>query len=126
MRRTALMTVIFLAAASIASAQGRDLPAPVRVGSDVSGHIHPALCISKKGTLVAVFCQREYKPHLITRSEDGGKSWSTPKLFPHTQDTLVYPGSLSTLADGSLVHAWNVWFSEGDKKSRHIAYSVSN
>jgi hypothetical protein len=109
------------------SAQGRDLPPPVRLCSDVSGHIHPALCISKKGTLVAVFCQHEYKPHLISRSTDGGKTWSDPKLFPPTVNTQVYPGSLTALADGRLVHAWNVWFAAGEKvKSRHVAYSISS
>jgi hypothetical protein len=120
---TAVMALLFVA--STGSAQGRELPPPVRIGSDVSGHIHPALCISKKGTLVAVYCQHEYKPHLLTRSTDGGKTWSPPKPFPHTLETLVYPGSLSTLADGRLVHAWNVWFTEAGKKSRYVAYSVS-
>jgi arylsulfatase A len=100
---------------------------PIRIESDVSGHIHPALCISKKGTLVAVFCKREYAPYLITRSTDGGKTWSKPEPFPHTIKTQVYPGSLTTLADGRLVHAWNVWFSPEEKvKSRYVAYSVSS
>lgn len=103
-----------------------ELPPPVRIGSTVSGHIHPALCISKKGTLVAVFCQHEYKPHLISRSTDGGKTWSKPELFPHTVKTDVYPGSLTSLADGRIVHAWNVWFPADGKKSRYVAYSVSS
>jgi hypothetical protein len=105
--------------------QDAPLP-PVRIDSGVSGHIHPAICVTKKGSLVAVYCKSEYQPYLITRSTDGGKTWSTPGLFPHTVKTQVYPGSLSTLADGRLVHAWNVWFSPGEKvKSRHVAYSVS-
>jgi hypothetical protein len=99
----------------------------VRIDSGVSGHIHPALCISKKGVLVAVYCKSEYQPYLITRSTDGGKTWSKPSLFPHTIKTQVYPGSLTTLADGRLVHAWNVWFSLGEKaRSRHVAYSTSS
>lgn len=107
-------------------ARGGELSPPVRIGSDVGGHIHPSLCISNKGTLVAVYCQQEYKPHLITRSTDGGKTWSTTKLFPHTTNTQVYPGSLTTLADGRLVHAWNVWFDADGKKSRYVAYSISS
>jgi hypothetical protein len=126
MKRNFMAVVGLLIIASSASAQGNALPPPVRIGSNVSGHIHPALCISKKGTLVAVYCQHEYKPHLITRSNDGGKTWSTPIPFPHTLDTQVYPGSLTTLADGGLVHAWNVWFTESGKKSRHVAYSISS
>lgn len=107
-------------------AQDPGLPAPVRIDSGVSGHIHPALAITKKGNLVVVYCKSEYKPYLVTRSLDMGKTWSKPALFPHTVDTQVYPGSLTTLADGRLVHAWNVWFNIDDKKrSRHVAFSIS-
>lgn len=103
-----------------------DLPVPVRMDSGVSGHIHPALCITPRGTLVAVYCRSEYKPYLITRSTDAGKTWSKPALFAHTEQTQVYPGSLTTLADGRLVHAWNVWFSPAEKvKSRYVAFSIS-
>lgn len=99
----------------------------VRIDTGVSGHIHPALCVTKKGTLVAVYCKKEYAPYLLTRSTDGGKTWSKPELFPHTIKTQVYPGSLTTLADGRLVHAWNVWFNLEDKnRSRHVAYSISD
>jgi hypothetical protein len=111
---------------SPALAQDIDLPPPVRIDSGVSGHIHPALCMTKRKTLVAVYCKSEYQPYLITRSTDGGKTWATPSLFPHTVKTQVYPGSLTTLADGRLVHAWNVWFPVADKlQSRYVAYSVS-
>lgn len=110
----------------VLGAQDPGLPAPVRIDSGVSGHIHPALAITKKGNLVAVYCKSEYKPYLVTRSLDMGKTWSKPALFPHTVDTQVYPGSLTTLADGRLVHAWNVWFNIDDKKrSRHVAFSIS-
>lgn len=121
-----LLAALF-AFAPFASAGSENLPAPVRIETGVSGHIHPALCITAKGTLVAVFCKSEYKPYLITRSTDGGKSWTKPALFPHTTETAVYPGSLTTLADGRLVHAWNVWFSPEEKvKSRFVAYSISS
>lgn len=110
----------------VLGAQDPGLPAPVRIDSGVSGHIHPALAITKKGNLVAVYCKSEYKPYLVTRSLDMGKTWSKPALFPRTVDTQVYPGSLTTLADGRLVHAWNVWFNIDDKKrSRHVAFSIS-
>jgi hypothetical protein len=98
----------------------------VRIDSGVSGHIHPSLCITPTGTLIALYCRSEYKPHLIARSTDGGKTWSTPALFPQTKETQVYPGSLTTLADGRVVAAWNVWFEAAPKKrSRHVAYSIS-
>ena len=108
-------------------AQNSDLSPPIRIETSVSGHIHPALCITKKGTLVAAYCKSEYKPYLITRSTDGGKTWSKPVLFPHTIKASVYPGSLTTLADGRLVHAWNVWFPVAEKMmSRYVAYSISS
>ena len=113
---------ILIAPASFA----QDAPPIGRIESGVGGHIHPALAVTQKGTLVAVYCKSEYKPYLITRSFDGGKSWSKPALFPHTVDTQVYPGSLTALADGRLLHAWNVWFPVDEKiRSRHVAYSIS-
>jgi lysophospholipase L1-like esterase len=109
------------------TAQPQEQASIVRIDSGVSGHIHPALCITKKGTLVAVYCKSEYQPYLITRSTDRGRTWSKPALFPHTVKTQVYPGSLTTLADGRLLHAWNVWFPVGDKgRSRYVAYSLSD
>jgi hypothetical protein len=103
-------------------------PSPlVRIDSGVGGHIHPALCLTRKGTLVAVWCQSEYRPYLLARSTDGGKTWTKPILFPHTVKTQVYPGSLTTLADGRLVHAWNVWFPAAEKTmSRYVAFSLSS
>src|SRR6187549_2725405 len=88
--------------APVAFGQEANLPAPVRIETGVSGHIHPALCITRKGTLVAVFCKSEYKPYLMTRSTDLGKTWSPPELFPATRNSQVYPGSLTTLADGRI------------------------
>lgn len=123
--RSTLVTL--LGVAITCQAQDTALPTPVRIETGVSGHIHPALCVSSKGTLVAVFCKSEYKPYLITRSTDGGKTWSKPALFPHTENTQVYPGSLTTLADGRLIHCWNVWFSPAEKvRSRHVAFSISS
>lgn len=126
MRKSLGLVSAWLLFAPALFAQDTELPT-VRLETGVSGHIHPALCISKKGTLVAVFCKSEYKPYLITRSTDGGKTWSKPALFPPTIKTQVYPGSLTTLADGRLVHAWNVWFPVDTKaRSRHVAYSISS
>lgn len=120
-----LGTLLFFALMGFA--KNPELPPPVRIDSGVSGHIHPALTITKKGTLVAVYCKSEYKPYLITRSTDGGKSWSKPEPFPHTVKDQVYPGSLTTLADGRLVHAWNVWFPAAEKAmSRYVVFSISD
>lgn len=121
-----ITALAFLCLVSALFAGTPDSSPGVRLETGVSGHIHPALCISKKGTLAAVYCKSEYKPYLITRSTDGGKTWSKPTLFPHTVESQVYPGSLTTLSDGTLVHAWNEWFSVDPKvKSRYVAYSTS-
>src|SRR5438105_15084197 len=101
MKNLLILTAWLLVAAPL-FAQEKELPPPVRIDSGVSGHIHPALCITKKGTLVAVYCKSEYKPYLITRSSDAGKTWSKPALFGPTEKVQVYPGSLTTLADGRL------------------------
>ncbi len=121
------LTALLLLLTTLVSAQETPLPPPVRIETGVSGHIHPALCLTRKGTLVAVFCKSEYKPYLLTRSTDGGQTWSKPALFPPTEKTSVYPGSLTTLADGRLVHAWNVWFPVVEKvTSRFVAFSISS
>lgn len=125
------MALLFAAltgpAAITAQEAAAGLSTPVRIESGVSGHIHPALCISSKGTLVAAFCKTEYMPHLITRSVDGGKTWSRPALFPPTEKIAIYPGSLTTLSDGRLLHCWNVWFAPEEKvKSRYVAFSLSS
>ena len=126
MRNSVILCVCLAISASL-HAQDKMLPPPVRIGSGVSGHIHPSLAVTKKGTLVAVYCEKEYMPYLITRSTDAGKTWSKPAVFPPTAKTKVYPGSLTTLADGRLVHAWNVWFSPGEKMtSRFVAFSISS
>ncbi len=127
MKRKIVLVGFLCFFASELIAQEAKLPAPVRIETGVSGHIHPALCITTKGTLVAVYCKSEYKPYLITRSTDSGKTWSKPTLFPHTIKSQVYPGSLTALADGRIVHAWNIWYTDApNPRSRHIAYSISS
>lgn len=122
----AWVLVAVLSVCSSVLAEETALSAPVRIESGVGGHIHPALCISTKGTLVATFCKKEFMPHLITRSTDGGRTWSTPALFPPTDTIAIYPGSLTTLSDGRLLHCWNVWFApEENVKSRYVAFSLS-
>lgn len=98
----------------------------IRIASGVSGHIHPALCITKKGTLIAIYSQSDYKDLKIARSTDGGKTWSKPAPYPHTEKTSFYPGSLTTLSDGRILHAWNVWYTHEKKKSRYVAFSLSD
>ena len=112
MKKLLLLTA-GLVVASPLFAENTALPPPVRIDSDVSGHIHPALCITKKGTLVAVYCKSEYMPYLITRSTDGGKTWTPGVEFESglipTRRFLVYlpesPG-LAVGPDGAIYATW--------------------
>ncbi len=99
---------------------------PVRIASGVSGHIHPAICLSKKGTIVVIFGQSDMRDLRLATSTDGGKTWSKPAPFEHTAKLAIYPGSLTTLKDGRIVHAWNTWYGEGKAKSRFVQFSVSH
>lgn len=98
---------------------------PVRIAGGVSGHIHPALCLTKKGKLLAIFSQSDMKDLRQTNSEDGGKTWSKPIPFPASVEQSIYPGALTTLQDGRALHAWNVWYGEGKAKSRYVQFSLS-
>src|SRR5436190_23182300 len=92
---------------------GADEPAkPVRIASDVSGHIHPAACVTKKGTVLVIYGKRDYRDLRLTRSTDGGKTWSEPIAFAHTEKLEIYRGSLTALRAGRRVHAWNTWYKD--------------
>lgn len=110
-----------------ARAAAADTPALVRLGNPVDGHIHPAACITPKGTLVVTFGQVNHRDLRITRSTDGGGTWSQPAPFPHTVGKTYYPGSLTTLADGRIMHAWNRWSGEtNETEPRSVLYSISS
>ncbi len=100
---------------------------PVRIGMPIGGHIHPAVCITRQGTIVVTFGQVNHRDLRITRSTDGGTAWSTPEPFAHTKEKTYYPGSLTALADGRIVHCWNRWSGEtNEKEPRYVEYSVSS
>jgi sugar lactone lactonase YvrE len=108
------------------AAEGDWPPRPLRIASKVSGHIHPAACLSRNGTVVVVFSQSDFRDLRLTRSADRGKIWSTPVPFPGTEKLAIYPGSLTALGDGRVVHAWNTWYrGDNGQKSRFVQFSVS-
>ena len=78
---------------------------PIRIADVVSGHVHPALARTSDGQLLAVYNIEGGggKELLLCRSDDGGRSWSTPKAISEICDCSIYPGSLSTLSDGRLL-----------------------
>jgi hypothetical protein len=97
----------------------------VRIASGVSGHIHPAICLTKSGSILVIFGQSDMRDLRLSRSKDGGKTWSKPTPFPHIEKTKIYPGSLTTLKDGRIIHAWNTWYGEKKNESRFVQFSVS-
>lgn len=101
-------------------------PLPVRIAVPVNGHIHPAACVTHSGMIVVTYGRVNHRDLRITRSSDRGKTWSEPTPFVHTIDRTYYPGSLTTLRDGRLVHAWNRWSSDdNEKEPRSVLYSAS-
>lgn len=99
---------------------------PIRIAKGVSGHIHPSLCVAKNGTIITIFSQSDYKDLRVSRSSDTGKTWSEPIPFEPTKNLSIYPGSLTTLQDGRILHAWNTWYPDDKKtKSRYVQYSLS-
>ena len=100
---------------------------PIRVANPVNGHIHPSLCRGKNDTLVITYGHVNHRDLRIIRSTDLGQTWSSPLPFVHTVKKTYYPGSLTTLDDGRLVHAWNRWGSEtNEQEPRSVIYSVSS
>jgi hypothetical protein len=120
-----LLVPLLLAAAPQLGGADDWLPKPVRFASGVSGHIHPAACVTKSGTVLVVYSQSNYQDLRLTRSADGGKTWSEPAPFAPTAKLSLYPGSLTVLKDGRVVHAWNTWYPAEKDKSRFVQFAVS-
>jgi hypothetical protein len=128
MRFVLRFSPLALVLAAITSTAGaEDAPKPVRIATGVSGHIHPAACVTKQGTVIVIFSQSNYKDLRLSRSADGGKTWTEPAAFAHTAKLEIYPGSLTSLRDGRVMHAWNTWYKEANgKKSRYVQFSISS
>jgi hypothetical protein len=119
-----VLAMVLLSAPAIPAA---DEPHAMRIAGVVGGHIHPAVCITPKGTLIVTFGRVNHRDLRITRSADGGRTWEEPVPFGPTEKKSYYPGSLTTLADGRVVHAWNRWSAEdNEKEPRSVLYCVSS
>ena len=95
---------------------------PVRIAGVSGGHIHPAFCVSRRGTLVVIYGRVNHRELAVTRSTDGGKTWTLPTPFVHTLKTAHYPGSLTALENGQILHAWNRW--SGETKPREPRWTL--
>ncbi|MCA9120043.1 MAG: exo-alpha-sialidase [Planctomycetaceae bacterium] len=115
-----------LLVASTAAAAESELN-PVRIAVPINGHIHPAICVSHSGTIVVTYGRENHVDLRITRSTDEGDTWSEAIPFVHTVGKTYYPGSLTTLSDGRLLHCWNRWDTPTTQNEpRSVLYSLSD
>ncbi|MGE0757527.1 MAG: hypothetical protein AB7O38_10920 [Pirellulaceae bacterium] len=99
----------------------------VRVADVVGGHIHPSVCVTKKGTLIVTYGRINHRDLRLTRSMDGGQTWSEPVPFAPTVGKTYYPGSLTSLSNGQVIHAWNRWSSDtNESEPRSVVYAASD
>src|ERR1051325_2484498 len=89
------------------------------------GHIHPSICVTKKGTIVVVHYDENNAKVQISRSIDGGKNWSASVPVPGIKAGGTYPGALTALSDGRVVVTWN-WYPKGKTSPRETQFAVSS
>ncbi|WP_425616503.1 sialidase family protein [Anatilimnocola sp. NA78] len=127
MLRVVLTALLLALNSSVQGAEPADLKSLLKIASPVGGHIHPSICRTKKGTLVVTFGQVNHRDLRILRSTDDGQTWSQPEPFAPTIKKSYYPGSLTALADGRIVHCWNRWSTDtNEQEPRSVLYSISS
>ncbi|MGC3967769.1 MAG: sialidase family protein [Pirellulales bacterium] len=127
--------VIAIGQASGAASHASERPVSI-LAARIGGHIHPSICRTNEGTLVAVY--KGANVLMCSRSSDGGATWDQPTPITTSAkrpDVLrevkifeVYPGTADTLPDGRVLVTWN--YIADDKKNdgyyeRALLYSVS-
>jgi hypothetical protein len=91
------------------------------------GHVHPAICVAKDGTVVVAHFAEAAKRIFVLRSTDGGRSFAAVGEVPDVGPGQTYPGALTTLADGRIVLTWNSWLAWPDlDRGRRPMFAVSN
>lgn len=86
-----------------------EIDRPVRVG-DVSPKttVDPSACVTKSGAVLVVYNKAHIagRELLLSRSTDGGKTWTEPWAIPPTTNARLTPGSLTALRDGRILLTW--------------------
>ena len=101
---------------------------PIRVADVGDGHVHPSLCRTHGGMLLAVYNYEGMggKELLLSHSTDGGLSWSAPAPIAGICDCSIYPGSLTTLADGRILLNWACYRDmDSDRPWREPQFAIS-
>jgi len=115
---------LFVGSQAIASEATR----PVRVADVIGGHVHPSICVTKRGTILVVYNESGGggKELLLSQSSDGGATWSRSAPIPVITDCSIYPGSLTTLRDGRILLNWSCYRDEGERRWRVPQFSISS
>lgn len=110
------------------SATTSEVTQPVRVADVIGGHVHPSLCVTKSGTILVVYNESGGggKELLLSRSTDGGATWSQSVPIPVITDCSIYPGSLTTLRDGRILLNWSCYRRDGERRWRVPQFCLSS
>jgi len=100
---------------------------PIRVADVIDGHIHPSLCCTQAGALLAVYNLQGGggKELLLCRSLNGGVTWTKPTALSAISGCSIYPGSLTVLRDGRIVLNWCCYRDTETKMWREPHFSIS-
>ena len=107
---------------------GNIISEPIRIAAVIDGHIHPAVCTTKNGTLLVVYNKTGGggKEFLLSRSVDGGMTWTDSASIAVIGNCSIYPGSLTRLSDARILLNWSCYRESGDSLWREPQFSISN
>ncbi|MFP6765318.1 MAG: sialidase family protein [Planctomycetaceae bacterium] len=130
-----LLVLATLTGLPVRSVSAEEKPVSI-LAARIGGHIHPSLCRTDNGTLVAVYKGTDVL--MCARSSDAGATWSQPRpiatsaLRPDVIRKVsrfeVYPGTADVLPDDRILVTWN--YIADDKAAdgyyeRALLYSIS-
>ena len=127
MTKAHVTLILFTLLLTCSTASGQAPSSPIRVDDVIGGHVHPSVCVTKSGDVLAVYNESGGggKELLLCRSTDGGQTWSSPKAIPVIKDCSIYPGSLTVLQDGRIALHWSCYRVEEKRRWRVPQYCVS-
>lgn len=98
-----------------------------RVADVIGGHVHPSICVTHSGMIIVIYNKEGGggKRLLLCHSQDQGESWSVPRPINTIRNCSIYPGSLTTLSDGSLLLNWSCYHVENGRRWREPQFSLS-
>jgi hypothetical protein len=120
-RLTSSVFAVLVLSTSVCADSSTDWPKPVRVG-DVSPKttVDPSACVTRSGAVLVVYNKAHISGRelLLSRSTDGGKTWSEAGAIPPTTNSRLTPGSLTTLRDGRILLTWTRTDRNADPKNQ--------